>query len=158
MVREKWAKETGEFAMNIISRLRKYKSDNGMSMNAEINKVNIYTERDISSVAGDVSGVMKIKKLEVKSGKPKIVEKIVSVTPDFGKIGPTFGKDTNKVALLLKTPEIAKEVEEKGVINIEGFELKKDYIFKIERESVSGDSEERMEIIEDIDFVLEIKK
>jgi len=152
------AQDTGEFTINIIAALRKYKSDNGMSMNAEINKVCIYTENDISPVADDISGVMNIKKLGAKKGKPEIREKIVNVIPDFAKLGPRFGKDTNRVAGFLKNPEIAHEVEEKGILEVEGVVLKKEYIFKIEREVTSSDSGERVEIIEDKGFILKITK
>jgi len=158
VLEDKEAEKTGEFAVSIISAIRKYKTDMGVSMNSEVACVNVYTDRNIDSVTDDISGVMKIKKLEVKSGKPELVEKIVRITPDFGKIGPEFGKDTNKVAALLKTPEIAQELERAGSLEAGGFLLKKEYLFKIERESVSESSGMKVAIVEDKDFILEITR
>lgn len=154
IIQDKEAEEIGEFIINIIAALRKYKSDNGMSMNARVKDVNIYTDKNIKQVIDDISGVMNIEKLAIKAGKPEIAEKIVDVIPNFGKLGPTFGKDTNKVAALIKNPEIAQEIEKKEVIEIEGFELKKEYIHKVERAAVS--SAGKVEIIEEKDFILEI--
>ncbi len=151
------SKILGEFTINLISGMRKYKTGKGLSMNAEIKSVNIYTEFNLDSVICDIAGVMNIKKIKVMTGKPEIIEKIVGVIPDFGKIGPAFGKDTNKVSGLLKTPEVAQEIEKLGVVEIEGFELKREYIFKIERESVSA-AHEDAEIVEDVGFILEIEK
>jgi len=145
----------GELAKNIIYEIRKWKSDNGMALNAKLDVVRIYTENNIGAVVDDISGAMNISRLDVMAGKPEVEEKIVNVTPNFGLIGPEFGKDTNKAVLMIKDPKIADEIERKGIVKRDGFTLKREYIFKLEKEILSKG--ERVDIVENPEFTLEIE-
>jgi len=80
---------------------------------------------------------------------------LLCVTPNFGLIGPEFGKDTNKAVLMIKDPKIADEIERKGIVKRDGFTLKREYIFKLEKEILSKG--ERVDIVENPEFTLEIE-
>lgn len=153
---DKDAQIAGEFANRIISILRKYKSDNGFSLNAPIEHVTFYTERNLSPVVADIAGCMNIGEARVEKGKPRITEKIVNVIPDFSKIGPEFEKDTGRVSGLIKNLEIAAEIENKGEVVVEGFTLTREHIGKIERVFQCGGKD--VDILEDEDVVVEIER
>lgn len=73
MINEK-AEEAGELAKNIIGEIRKYKSEKNLSMNAEIQKAIIYTEKPelLEKIEEDVKATMKVKEIIVEKGPLKV--------------------------------------------------------------------------------------
>lgn len=65
---EKVKKNNGQIAVDAIVEIRKYKHDNKMALNAELDKVIITTKEDISEFESDIRGAMKIKETEFKKG------------------------------------------------------------------------------------------
>ena len=63
------AEETGEIARDIVSQIRKYKSDKGMSLGAELEYVHISANSEnyvrLEKIRLDISGTGKIKDLEL---------------------------------------------------------------------------------------------
>ncbi len=91
--------EEGENAIEIVSALRKYKSDRGMSLNEDLEEVVIYTERDIENVKDVVKRAMHIKNLEIEKESPEMKRSIESIDLDYSKVGPKLGdrvKDLEK--------------------------------------------------------------
>ncbi|MFQ5892219.1 MAG: valine--tRNA ligase, partial [Candidatus Methanofastidiosia archaeon] len=66
----------GEKAVRVISELRKWKSENGIALNAQLSKVIIHTKEDLSEVLKDIKGAMNIKELEITKRKPQVEERI----------------------------------------------------------------------------------
>ncbi|KYK30968.1 MAG: valine--tRNA ligase [Theionarchaea archaeon] len=141
----------GQLIVDIISTLRRWKSDKGLPLNRELARVKLYASEEFN--LEDIKGAMNIKEIEITEGTPAWEEKVSRVTPDFKVIGPLFGKDTNKVAALLK--EHAEELEEKGEIEIEGFTLKREYMTSIEKEFYAG--EKKVEVLSSGDVIIEIE-
>lgn len=148
------ALETGRLAKDIITEIRRYKSDSGMPLNQEIEKITIYTEHDISDLLVDIKGTMNIKEISLSTDKPEFDEIISKVTPNFSIIGPQFGNDTNSVVDLLTAPENAKRVLEESEVEIEGFLLKKEHILKVER--VYEQKGKKVELIEHPEFNIKL--
>ncbi|HQM95134.1 MAG TPA: valine--tRNA ligase [Methanofastidiosum sp.] len=142
----------GELLKDITVDIRRYKSDLKMPLNAPINAAILYTEKNVDGIKEDISKSMNISTLEIKNGKPNIEEKITAVVPRYDIIGPKFGKDVQKVKSLL-TQHIT-EIEEKGQITLEGFELNFDYIERVEREFFKNGK--KVNVIKDRDFIVEI--
>jgi len=67
------AEEIGEILVDIVARIRKYKSDNNLSLGSELEKVIISAPPElipkIERIKEDVSGTGKIKNLEIAEGK-----------------------------------------------------------------------------------------
>ncbi|HOP08916.1 MAG TPA: valine--tRNA ligase [Candidatus Methanofastidiosa archaeon] len=148
------ALKIGRFAKDLVSEIRRYKSDNGMPLNKEIEKITIYTQNDISEILEDVKGAMNIKEITISKDTPEFDEVISDITPNFALIGPRFGKDTNKVVELLKVPENAKRIMEEGKLDIEGLSLHKEYISKVER--AYQQKGEKVELIESSEFIVKV--
>jgi len=144
----------GRLAKDIISEIRKWKSQNKMPLNKELNNVVLYTKEDLTEIIGDIKNTMNIINLNISLDKPDVKEVIVSITPKYSVLGPTFGKDTTVVSELLSRPEVAKEVIEHGTFEAEGFTLKREYISKIEHAfELKG---KKVELIEHPEFIIEI--
>jgi outer membrane lipoprotein-sorting protein len=65
-------------------------------------------------------------------------------------------RDLKDADILFKQQK--QKQERAGSMEAGGFLLKKEYLFKIERESVSESSGMKVAIVEDKDFILEITK
>ena len=141
----------GHIIVDVTAALRRWKSDKGLPLNKELTAVTLYTKEDFD--LQDIKGAMNIKDMKIVKETPEWEERISRVTPHFQVIGPLFGKDTNKVASLLK--EHAEELEKTGEIEVDGFNLKKEYITSIEREFYAG--EKKVEVLTAGDVVIEIE-
>jgi hypothetical protein len=90
--------------------------------------VEIYTPDDslrgkIRLVSKDVAGTMRVKKLEVIPSKPKLVERVKSVEPNYPKLGPKLKSDMKLLVKALRKvnlEKVAKEVAS-GKLVIEEF-------------------------------------
>ncbi len=144
--------KSGQVIVDIISALRRWKSDTGFPLNRLLSRVKLYTAEDVGDLK-DVKGAMNVEKIEVTQENPLWEEKITRVSPDFKVIGPLFGKDTNKVASLLE--KYAEKLETEDKIEKEGFTLKREYINSVQKEFYAG--EKKVEVISAGDVVIEIE-
>ena len=149
---DKDAVEKGEILKDITVAIRRYKSDLKMPLNTQLNGAVVYTEKNIEEIKEDISKSMNISNLELKNGKPDIDEKIIEIIPRYDIIGPKFGKDVQKVKTLLR--DNISNLEENGQITVEGFELSRDYIERVEREFFKGGK--KVNVIKDKNFIIEI--
>ncbi|MFK5605721.1 valine--tRNA ligase [Haloferax sp. Atlit-47N] len=108
----------GETAMAVVGALRKYKSDNQLSMNAPVDLVEVYG--DIHGFEEDVSGVMHIEKLELLDEEPEIESVVTGVDLDYSLVGPEYGAQVPDIEAALEGDDY--EVED-GVMHVAGVEL-----------------------------------
>ncbi|MFC6874117.1 valine--tRNA ligase [Halobellus marinus] len=81
--------EAGETAMAVVGALRKYKSDTKLSMNAELDRVEVWGE--VSGFEADISGVMHVDELEILEERPAVESVVTGVDLDYSLVGPEFG-------------------------------------------------------------------
>ncbi|ELK56087.1 valyl-tRNA ligase, partial [Haloferax sp. BAB-2207] len=108
----------GETAMAVVGALRKYKSDNQLSMNAPVDLVEVYG--DIHGFEEDVSGVMHIEELELLDEEPEIESVVTGVDLDYSLVGPEYGAQVPDIEAALESDDY--EVED-GVMHVAGVEL-----------------------------------
>ncbi|HEC88885.1 MAG TPA: valine--tRNA ligase, partial [Thermoplasmata archaeon] len=128
------AEEKGEIVKEVISKIREWKSRNGIALNAPIKKVKFYGEIEGKDI---ISSTLRIENISVEKEKLK-VKKIA--LPLYQKIGPHF-KEKSKFIVneIKKRPEeIAEEIEKKGF-----------YLFKMGDEEIKID-ENFVEIVEKV--------
>ncbi|MFB6203321.1 MAG: valine--tRNA ligase [Candidatus Nanohaloarchaea archaeon] len=92
--------EAGERAMEVISALRKYKTDRQMALNEELDHLQVHG--DIEGFEDAISQVMHIDELEVHEGEPETEKKVVEIELNYEKAGPEYGD---------KVPEIEEALE-----------------------------------------------
>lgn len=158
------AEKIGETGVSVIGEIRRFKSATGRPLNTPIKSAIIYTKdselfKILRSLENDITGTMRIEKLEVQMGKPDVQEKVVELTPVMSKIGPEFKKDAPAVVKYLKSAdpqEIAEAIERDGEILVDGLRVTGDHITS--RREIVGSTGERVEILkfDDMDLVLEI--
>jgi valyl-tRNA synthetase len=142
----------GQTIVDIISTLRRWKSDKGIPLNRELKKITLYTDVGLEDLQ-DIHGAMNIFQVELSTETPAWTEKISRVSPDFKVLGPLFGKDTPRVAELLK--KNAADLEHTEELSVEGFTLKREYIASIKKEFFAG--EKKVEVLSAGDVIIEIE-
>jgi len=90
----------GEIVKDIVAGIRSWKSAKGISLNADISRVEIVgtgSEDLLSGSEEDVRQTVKAKVLKVLD-KVKLVESIAKIKPVYSKLGPAFKKDAKEIA------------------------------------------------------------
>lgn len=120
------AERLGEITNLIISALRQFKSTRKMALNTEIPELTIYTAdlklcEQLKEIVDDVAGTMQVKEIKITSEKPEIEERLVSVEPNFAKLGQRLRGDLKLVAEILRqaNPEELSKQLRSGKITIE---------------------------------------
>jgi valyl-tRNA synthetase len=94
------AERKGEAMKEIVASVRSWKSAKKLSLNAEIERVEIVGPEAAEMMAGsedDVKETLKAKELEVR-GDVALNEAISGVKPVHSKLGPAFRKDAKEIA------------------------------------------------------------
>ena len=95
--------EKGRTSMEVISALRKYKTQNQMSPTAELEEVEVYG--DVSGFEDAIKGAMHVEKLVHSSGEPETENQIKEIKLDYSKAGPKFGNDIGEIEEALENQE-----------------------------------------------------
>lgn len=98
--RDPEAEKKGEAVKEIVSALRSWKSSNGLSLNAEVSRVEIVGEKASDLVSGseeDVRSTVKSRELKVLKSV-SLVETAAKVKPVFSRLGPAFKKDAKEIS------------------------------------------------------------
>jgi len=112
------AEERGEVLADVVASVRRWKSDEGMALNAELGRVEVYTSHELD--AGDASNALNAD-VQVTDGEPELEEVPVDVEPDMSALGPEFRDRADEVAGALKArdaEEVAREKDE-GIVRAE---------------------------------------
>jgi len=130
--------EAGETAMAVISALRRYKTDNGLPLNAELAAVEVYGH--IEGFADAIAEVMHVDTIESYSEDPDVTTEISDIDLDYSLVGPEFGGDVSDIDAAIESDEF--EVADETLLVADGqFELT-DEMFEIEeRRTYSGEGE-----------------
>jgi len=137
------ARHKGELIKEIISSVRRWKSEQRIALNSRIEGVYIYTDCDLADGALDIDNALNAD-ITYKRGKPDIHEMVTEVRPNLGSLGPRFKSEAKYIVQLIReTPaqEIADQIE-KGSVTIGDIQLDlEDFIIKKERaiEGVAAD-------------------
>jgi valyl-tRNA synthetase len=128
--------EAGENAMQIISALRKYKSENQMSLNEEIEKVQIFG--NISDMEKAIKEVMHVQELEKLEEEPETEKQIVEISLDYSKAGPKYGDKVGEIEEALENNEWMLE---DGRLEVAGEHLKPEEFEVREERTYKGEGD-----------------
>jgi valyl-tRNA synthetase len=118
----------GERAMAVVAALRKYKTDNQLSMNADVDAVRVYG--DVSAFADDIRRVMHVRELESVDEEPPVEAVVTGVDLDYSLVGPEFGNRVSDIEAAIAQGDY--EVTD-GRLHAAGVELDAE-MFDIEEE------------------------
>ncbi len=102
------AERKGELAREIISKIRGWKSENGIPLSKEIDFVEIVCEPEkIIECKEDIAGAVRANELVVAE-KEELNEEIVALKPVYSKIGPMFKDKTGEIVDKIKRIDTKK--------------------------------------------------
>lgn len=81
--------EAGETAMAVISALRRYKTDAGLPLNADLDQVEVFG--DVSGFEDAIESAMHVTDLHVHESTPEIETTITDIDLEYSLVGPEFG-------------------------------------------------------------------
>jgi valyl-tRNA synthetase len=148
-------KERGQLIADVAGAVRGWKSDTGMALNAELDRIEVYVERDDDQPAIDTYDLSSAVNAPVyiESGRPNVESVPVGVDPDHSTIGPKYRDQAGAVIASLEEAdpaELKAEKETNGEITLDvgdGIGLASDAIDIVEEQrSASGEEVEVLEL------------
>jgi valyl-tRNA synthetase len=139
----------GERIRDIAHAIRRYKSEHGIALNAQLAGIEIYADAASDSPGDAIVGGRAViagaanTPVSVIAGTPDFEHRAVGVKPDMKVLGPIFRKEAGKIigALSGLDPGVIAEQAASGTIKLEVgadvFEIPADAV-TIEREVVLG--------------------
>ena len=112
------AEQDGDVLADVVASVRRWKSDEGMALNADMGRVEVYADGEFD--AADAGNALNAD-VVVEDGEPKLQEVPVEVDPDMSVLGPQFRDSAGEVVGALQARdagEVASEKDE-GVVNVE---------------------------------------
>ncbi|MFZ0010331.1 MAG: valine--tRNA ligase [Halobacteriota archaeon] len=129
------ARHEGEMIKEIISSVRRWKSEQRIALNARIEGVYVYTDCDLADGAPDIDNALNAD-ITYRRGEPDIHEMVTEIRPNLSSLGPRFKSEAKYIVQLIsETPaqEIADQIG-KGSVTIGGIQLEpEDLVIKKER-------------------------
>ncbi|WP_181686033.1 valine--tRNA ligase [Halorhabdus salina] len=126
----------GEQAMAVIGALRRYKTENGLPLNADLDRVEVFA--DVAGFAEAISGAMHVADLVVRDDAPEIGTEIVDIDLDYATIGPKYGDQVGDIEAAIGQGdyEIDGEQLHAGDVTLEAdaFEVREEHTYAGEGE------------------------
>lgn len=129
------AEAAGELIKEITAAIRRYKSEHGMALNAQLKGIEIYSSiKDASDIAGAANSAIKLKK-----GAPDFELVPVKIKPDMKTLGRTYRSRAKPIAealvnanpKLAESGSIALSVDEENItLDSSFFTLEKERLLK----------------------------
>jgi valyl-tRNA synthetase len=85
----------GERAMAVVGALRRYKSENQLSLNADLDHVAVYG--DVSGFEEEIGRVMHVGELETLAEEPAVESVVTGIDLDYSVVGPAFGERVSDI-------------------------------------------------------------
>ena len=115
------AEKRGERIAAVASAVRAWKSDSGMALNTDLERVEVYPDDEADFETGDLAATVNAP-VEVLAGDPDVELTPVAVDPDHSEIGPEFRDQAGAVVGALEAAdpdEIARQKREHGEIELD---------------------------------------
>ncbi len=118
----------GAMAIDVVGALRKYKSANQLSLNSELQTVEVYG--DVEAFEDDITSVMHINELIIHEGEAPIESAITGISLDYSVVGPQYGSQVPDIEAALGQDDYKLVGDE---LHVAGLELAAD-AFEVEEE------------------------
>jgi len=114
------AERSGALVADVAATIRAWKSDAGMALNAELDKIEVYPDDDYDEAIDtyDLSGTVNAP-VYVREGIPSVELVPVEVDPDHSRIGPEFRDRAGEVVAALEAADPAEIKAGKAADEIE---------------------------------------
>ena len=145
------AEERGDLIAEVASEIRAWKSDAGMALNAELDRIEVYSELGRGWDTYDLSEAVNAP-VYLESGEPSVELVPVGVDPDHSTIGPQFRDKAGQVVAALESADLnqlknQKEIEGEITLTVDDEEV------TIDGEAVEIEEEYRAESGEEVEVL-----
>ncbi len=163
------AEKTGKLVSGVIASVRRYKSEHGLPLNAELPRLTIYAKENASALERGretILGTLRVKELRIEAKSYRAEENVLSIVPNYASLGPEFKEDAKRVVAFLNSGDknaLARELSEKGriVLALDGRRLaiEQRHIKEIKKEIISeGEKVEVIPVPECADITIMVPK
>ncbi|GGN97912.1 valine--tRNA ligase [Haloarcula pellucida] len=130
--------EAGETAMEVVSALRRYKTENGLPLNADLEHVEVYGH--VEGFAAAIAEAMHVDRLETFEDAPDITTEVSDIDLDYSIVGPEFGSDVGALDSAIEAGDY--EIDGDTLVVAGGeFELDAEMFAVEESRTYSGEGE-----------------
>ncbi|WP_276272587.1 valine--tRNA ligase [Haloarcula litorea] len=129
--------EAGETAMEVVSALRRYKTEHGLPLNADLDHVEVYGH--VEGFADAVAEAMHVDRLETFDEAPDITTEVSGIDLDYSLVGPEFGSDVGDIDAAIEAGDY--EIDGDTLVVAGEFELADEMFTVEESRTYSGDGE-----------------
>ncbi|MBX0324001.1 valine--tRNA ligase [Halomicroarcula sp. F13] len=130
--------EAGETAMEVVSALRRYKTENGLPLNADLEHVEVYGH--VEGFAAAIAEAMHVETLETFEDAPDITTEVSDIDLDYSVVGPEFGSDVGALDSAIEAGDY--EIDGDTLVVAGGeFELDAEMFAVEESRTYSGEGE-----------------
>ncbi|MFB6202386.1 MAG: class I tRNA ligase family protein, partial [Halorhabdus sp.] len=133
----------GQQAMAVIGALRRYKTEQGLALNADLDRVEVFA--DVSGFAEAISGAMHVAELVVRDDAPEIGTEIADIDLDYATIGPKYGDQVGDIEAAIASGdyEIDGDRLHAGDITLEGdeFDVREEHTYAGEGELIETEGD-----------------
>ncbi|QIO23778.1 valine--tRNA ligase [Haloarcula sp. JP-L23] len=130
--------EAGETAMEVVSALRRYKTENGLPLNADLEHVEVYGH--VEGFAAAIAEAMHVETLETFEDAPDITTEVSDIDLDYSIVGPEFGSDVGALDSAIESGDY--EIDGDTLVVAGGeFELDAEMFAVEESRTYSGEGE-----------------
>jgi valyl-tRNA synthetase len=99
----------GERALEVVSALRKYKSERDLALNTPLERVRVHG--DVTDYVDDIARAMHVEELELLAEAPAVETVVTGIDLDYSVVGPEFGGDVPDIEAAIEGGEYAVEGE-----------------------------------------------
>jgi valyl-tRNA synthetase len=128
--------EAGETAMEVIAALRRYKTDSGLALNADLGRVQVYGH--VAGFEDAIAEAMHVGDFETLDEAPDVTTEVTGVDLDYSLVGPEFGSEVGDIDAAIEAGEF-EEVD--GKLHVAGVELDAEMFEIEEARTYSGEGE-----------------
>jgi len=114
------AVELGDAAIEIIGALRKYKSDNNMPLNEDLDVVTVFGASGLDTFARPVKDAMHVDELLFQEESPDLEERIDAIDLEYAEIGPEYGETVGAIEQAVADPSEVTIKDGRLRLGIEG--------------------------------------
>ncbi|WP_090505791.1 valine--tRNA ligase [Natronorubrum sediminis] len=130
--------EAGETATEVISALRRYKSEKQLPLNADLEAVSVYGP--VEGFEDAIQNVMHVQELTLLEDEPEVTTEVASIDLDYSTLGPKFGSKVGDIDAGIESGEYEID-ESQDVLRVAGEQLESE-LFEVSLErTYSGEGE-----------------
>ncbi|KAA9406467.1 valine--tRNA ligase [Haloarcula sp. CBA1131] len=128
--------EAGETAMEVVSALRRYKTENGLPLNADLDHVEVFGH--IAGFEDAVAEAMHVAQLDTYDEAPDITTEISGIDLDYSLVGPEFGSEVGSIDDAIESGDYEIDGD---TLRVAGVELDDEMFAVEESRTYSGEGE-----------------